>query len=239
MTRIKNYTVCAFVASMLAILAWPQVSSAQANVTIVPSPYGVTTPVADAADKFLPIAGDAKWDHEVCVIAYRYAYELEALPERIAARLEEFDENTAGRISRGMSRDEITRARAETVDSLAKDERAFRAKAARNMRNIPKCKGTFYRPAIEAQCRKIDHTQNRFCAILDGKELDGVRDLRSGVVSQGSGLELYRSNQGSRRCHGAFRMVGRCLGARQQRTPYLRRNHGPAGGRHMDARRHP
>lgn len=182
MIKINNYTVCAFVAAILAILAWPQVSSAQANVTIVPSPYGTTTPVADAADKFVPIAGDAKWDHEVCVIAYRYAYELEALPERIAARLKEFDENTAGRMARGMSREENTRARAEKVDSLADDERAFRTKAATNMRNLPKCKGTFYRPAIEAQCRKLDRTHNRFCAILDGKELDGVR-LTSDLAS--------------------------------------------------------
>ncbi len=182
MTRIKNCTVCAFAAALLAILAWPHVSSAQTNVTIVPSPYGITTSGADAADKFVPIARDAKWDHEVCVVAYRYAYELEILPERIAARLEEFDENNAARIARGMSREEIARARAKSAATLADDERDFRQTAAKYTTNIPKCKGLFFRPAIEAQCDEVDRTRNAFCAILDGKELDGVR-LTSDLAS--------------------------------------------------------
>lgn len=177
--------ICASVRSLLALILASALTApvrAAADVTIVPSPYKFQEGTA-----FEPVARDAKWDQEVCVKAYHYAYKLDDLPELIADQIARFDADRDERRSRGASEAEIAAARGEMIESLADDEQSFREEAAKHTRNIPKCQGLFFRPALEAQCDEYERTRNQFCAILDGKDIDGVR-LTSDIVSFRSAL---------------------------------------------------
>lgn len=120
-------------------------------------------------------------------MAYHYEYRLDDLTKLIADRIAQFDADSAERRARGDSDAEIASQRSEFIESWADDVREFREEAAAHIRNIPKCKGLFFRPALEVHCDEYERARNRFCAILEGKDRDGVR-LTSETTSFRSAL---------------------------------------------------
>lgn len=101
-----------------------------------------------------PAFADANWNHEVCAIAYSY----EGVPQEIARRRSSL---------RPMHKENS----AQTEERRRLDE--LERKAAEHLPNIPKCKGQFYRPALERICDTLGR-ENRFCAQLSGVALPGV-----------------------------------------------------------------
>lgn len=129
---------------------------AQPTLPLIPSPWGGSMSAAEQAASAAkrPAFADANWNHEVCVIAYSF----EGVPEEIARR--------RAALQRTHKEDS---AQAEERRRLAMLER----RAAEHLPNIAKCKGQFYRPALEHLCAR-QRSDNRFCAQLSGPALPGV-----------------------------------------------------------------
>lgn len=131
-------------------------AQARSIVPPIPSPWSGGMSAADQAASAAnrPAFADANWNHEVCAIAYSY----EGVPQEIARRRSGL---------RPMHKENA----AQTEERRRLD--ALEREAAEHLRNIPKCKGQFYRPALEATCNTLGE-ENRFCAQLSGVTLSGV-----------------------------------------------------------------
>jgi len=132
-----------------------------ASLPAIPSPWGGSLSVADqkasAAER--PALADANWNHEVCVIAYAY----EEAGQKLAANWASLQRRKADFSS----------------DTWAKLEQEMAQKQkhiAQYTRNIPKCKGQFFRPALESTCFDLEHP-SRFCRQLQEGALPGVELL--------------------------------------------------------------
>ncbi|ROT94138.1 hypothetical protein EB810_13795 [Altererythrobacter sp. FM1] len=103
-----------------------------------------------------PALADANWNHEVCVIAYAYEeaeQKMTANWETLQRRKADFDSETWAKLEQEMAQK--------------------RQHIARYTRNIPKCKGQFFRPALESVCANLEHP-SRFCRQLQEGVLPGV-----------------------------------------------------------------
>lgn len=129
---------------------------AQPAMSLIPPPWSGGMSAADQAASAAkrPALADANWNHEVCVVAYSF----EGVPEEVARRravLQRTHKENA--------------AQAEQRRQLA----ALEHQAAEHLPHIPKCKGQFFRPALESLC-DFQVGDNRFCAQLAGPALPGV-----------------------------------------------------------------
>ncbi len=145
----------ALITGLAGLLAQP---AAAKTDTILPiaSPWGGSMSAAEQAASAAqrPAYADANWNHEVCVIAYSF----EDVPAEIARRRAALPRNH----KYGPDEQEES----NRLDELERE-------AAEHLANIPKCKGQFFRPALESLCRDRAG-KNRFCDQLSGKVLPGV-----------------------------------------------------------------
>lgn len=119
---------------------------------------------------------DANWNHEVCAIAYSY----EGVPQQAAEARANFDKGTQALIAatrnNGGGDEDVQRAvemREQQRAMLEQRIAEVEAEAARHLPNIPKCKGQFFRPALESLCN-FTAGENRFCGQLQNGPLPGV-----------------------------------------------------------------
>lgn len=147
----------------LAAIALPAVLAsgpagvhAQPALPLTPSPWGGSMSAAEqeASAAKRPAFADANWNHEVCVTAYSFEGVADDIAERKAAL---------------QTTHKLNMAEFEERRRLAALER----QAAQHLPNIAKCKGQFYRPALERLCDRT-RGDNRFCAQLSGPVLPGV-----------------------------------------------------------------
>ncbi len=131
-------------------------TGAQPAIPLIHSPWGGSMSAAEQAASAAkrPAFADANWNHEVCVTAYSFEGAADDIAERKAAL---------------QTTHKLNMAEFEERRRLAALER----QAARHLPNIAKCKGQFYRPALERLCDRT-RGDNRFCAQLSGAALPGV-----------------------------------------------------------------
>ncbi|HEX9805973.1 MAG TPA: hypothetical protein VGA34_03670, partial [Alteraurantiacibacter sp.] len=144
----------------------------------LPSPYGgsLTVDEQKASAAVRPALADANWNHEVCAISYNY----ENTPRDIAKARVDVEKKLEAFFQQALIND---MPKAQIEEKVKEATRVFEAQikaaekaAAPHLANIPKCKGQFFRPALESVCGK-DYGGNRFCAQLDGSLLPGVELL--------------------------------------------------------------
>ncbi|MBH1944875.1 hypothetical protein I5L01_11600 [Erythrobacter sp. YJ-T3-07] len=143
------------IAGLAGLLAQPAAAKTD-TIPLIASPWGgsmsATQQAASAAQR--PAYADANWNHEVCAIAYSF----EDVPAEIARRRAALPRNH----KYGPDEQEES----NRLDELERE-------AAKHLANIPKCKGQFFRPALESLCR-YRAGKNRFCDQLSGETLPGV-----------------------------------------------------------------
>ncbi|HEY8603748.1 hypothetical protein [Tsuneonella suprasediminis] len=142
---------------LMGLLTQPAAAEVD-RAPLIASPWGGSLSVADqkASAAVRPALADANWNHEVCVIAYAY----EEAEQKLAA-------NWASLQRRKADFDSGTWAKLE--QEMAQKQRHI----AQYTRNIPKCKGQFFRPALESVCANLEHP-SRFCRQLQEGALPGV-----------------------------------------------------------------
>ncbi|MEL7739748.1 hypothetical protein AAG614_15290 [Citromicrobium bathyomarinum] len=142
-------------AGLAGLLAQPAAAKTD-TIALIASPWGGSMSAAQQAASAAqrPAYADANWNHEVCMIAYSF----EGVPEEIARRRAALPRNH----KYGPDEQEES----NRLDELERE-------AAEHLANIPKCKGQFFRPALESLCRYQDG-DNRFCDQLSGKVLPDV-----------------------------------------------------------------
>ena len=141
------------------------------------NPYGagLSEQEAAASDKAKPPIANAKWDHEPCALAYQYQYSLARLPEDLNAAKAKIAESIVLFRSEGLADDQLAKSRQQALSELASAEAEVRRRAASFDRNIPKCQGVYYRPAVEQVCDRIGADENnRFCRAMTQGGLAGV-----------------------------------------------------------------
>lgn len=154
--------IARFLSGSLALFALmlPSVPALAAPAPLS-SPWGGSLSAADQAASAAtrPTLADANWNHEVCVIAYAY----EEAGRKLAAAHADAERR------RGEYSDERWAA-------IEREIAQKNAHIAKFTRNIPKCRGQFFRPAIENACAATAGA-NRFCDQLKGAALPGVEML--------------------------------------------------------------
>ena len=158
---MRAMTVLQWVLALLFLIDGASTASAQTSLPAIPSPWSGSLSAADqkASASQKPELADAKWNHEVCVIAYAYeevAQELAAKWESLRSHRAEFSADRWAAVEQEMA--------------------LKRAHVAQYTRNIPKCTGQFFRPALESICFGFEHP-SRFCRQLQEGALPGVELL--------------------------------------------------------------
>lgn len=110
---------------------------------------------AASADVEPPIR-NAQWNHEACAVAYEAALQLEQID---AARRQ-------AESLRSQATPEAFARHAAQLDAAEQQARRY-------ARNVDRCKGAFFRPAVEISCRGANE-RNAFCGQLRGAMLPGV-----------------------------------------------------------------
>ena len=136
---------------------------------------GLSEQEAAASDKVKPPIANAKWDHEPCALAYQYQYSMTQLPGDLSAARTKIAESIEILRADGVSEDRLAKSRQQALAELGGAEAEVRRRAASFGKNIPKCQGVYYRPAVEQICDRIGADENnRFCRAVTQGGLPGV-----------------------------------------------------------------
>ena len=197
----------------------------------IASPFGggLSAEEQAASADSRPPFHNAQWNHEGCAVAYQARLQL----DQIAA---------ARRQAESVRTQAEPQAYAEHVARLDAAEK----QANQFARNTDRCKGVFFRPAVELACHGADE-RNAFCAQLRGPMLPGVEFTddrlafshslswnRIGhLYSQGVQFELqgWKAEAARPAAAPAFQLVKRPNGA------WMYQRHGDAGPRILFDRR--
>lgn len=134
-----------------------------------------------ASAKANPPITDAKWEHEACMTAYAWQVaEPDYLKQLDTARGKEKDKIAEALRVGALDAAQAREAYAELDRVVANELASWREKAAGFTKNIPKCRGTFFRPAAIDVCNTtqadlVGSTPNPFCMAARGTgSLEGV-----------------------------------------------------------------
>lgn len=128
-----------------------------------------------ASAKTSPPISDAKWEHEACYSAYS----AQAMEPEYRRQWEEIrrkrEQEAVEYLAKGANPATVEQFRAEVANMIDKEMAKFQSR----LDNLPKCKGTFFRPAALEVCekrRRMDPTlpENSFCTAARGGILEGV-----------------------------------------------------------------
>jgi hypothetical protein len=125
-----------------------------------------------------PAISNGKWEHEACVTAYDWQAADTGFLEKLQAARKEAEDGIKADLARGTINAAQAKENYANVEKTAAEQLAsWREKSGKHLNNVPKCKGTFFRPAAIETCAVLDSTRialNPFCRAARGGALEGV-----------------------------------------------------------------
>ena len=187
------------------------------------NPYSgnMTDEEVASSSKANPPILDAKWEHEACTIAHSYkASEPDFRRNLERDRLKAEGDITAF-LANGGDQATADKARAEVKSAVENELADYQSM----LNNIPKCKGTFFRPAAQEFCKEWEGRNtaapaNPFCVAARGGALEGV-SFSDDKLAMGQSVAWHSLGLSPSRPHGFMETDWFTIGKKEYREPEL------------------